>query len=43
MHVETEAGEVSSTVCCYWLALDFIDGFSRQPRETWEEGGVGDQ
>jgi hypothetical protein len=29
---------VLSTAWCYWLsALDFIDGFSRQPRETWEE------
>jgi hypothetical protein len=33
--VETEAGEVSGIAWCYWrYALDFIDGFSRQPREN---------
>jgi hypothetical protein len=38
VHVETEAGERSSAARCYWLfAFDFIDGFSRQPRDPWKE------
>jgi len=38
VHVETEAGVESRTARCYWLyAFDFIDGFSRGPREFWKE------
>jgi hypothetical protein len=37
-HVETEAGERSSTARYFWLsAFDFIDGFARQPRDPWKE------
>jgi hypothetical protein len=38
--VETEAGEVRSTVRCSSLyAFDFIDGFSRQPGKLGKSEG----